>query len=313
MSAPAFGAGAGRFAGLGRGTGTGPQWLPLTILIVLGTLWGGMLVLGRMAAEHGVPPMAFAFWNCVGGAVVIALIAWVRRVPLVVAPRFLRYYLIAGLVSNAIPNTLAFTVVAPIGAGLTGVLYALSPFCTYALAMAVRMERFDRVRGLGLAVGLSGTLLILLPQSSLPSAEASQWLLIGLVMPLVLACGNVYRTIDWPPGAHVLTLAVGMLVAAALWLTPAMIATGSFYLPLPAEHAGDWATIAIFGVGALIYTLYFELQRLAGPVYFSQISYVITAASVVAGMIVFGERHAIWVWLAIGVVCIGIVLVNRRR
>ena len=203
--------------------------------------------------------------------------------------------------------------VAPIGTGLTGVLYALSPFGTYALAMAIGLDRFDRVRGLGLATGMAGTLLILLPQSSLPSPEASTWLLIGLVLPVALSCGNVYRTIDWPPGAHILTLAVGMLVSAALWLTPAMLLTDSFYLPLPVEHAGDWATIAIFGVGALIYTLYFELQRLAGPVYFSQISYVITAASVVAGMIVFGERHAIWVWLAIGIVCLGIVLVNRRR
>ena len=83
---------AGRFAALGRGSASGPRWLPLTILIVLGSLWGGMLVLGRLAAAHDVPALAFAFWNCVGGAVVIAPIALARGVPLVFSPRYLRYY-----------------------------------------------------------------------------------------------------------------------------------------------------------------------------------------------------------------------------
>ena len=51
---------AGRFAALGRGAGTGPHWLPLTILIVLGSLWGGMLVLGRVAAGAPIGSGAIA-------------------------------------------------------------------------------------------------------------------------------------------------------------------------------------------------------------------------------------------------------------
>lgn len=290
-----------------------PSWLPLAILFALGSLWGGMLVLGRIAMADGVPPMAFTFWNCVGGALVIGVLALARKVPLVFSPRYLRYYLIAGLISNAIPNTLAFTVVDPIGTGLTGVLFSLSPLFTYACTLLLRIDRFDLVRGIGLAMGLGGTLLILLPSSSLPSPEALHWLLLGLVMPVFLALGNVYRSTQWPTGAHSLTLAVGMLSAAALWLVPAMLATGSFYVPLPLTSDGDWATLGIFVVAGVIYVLYFELLRLAGPVYFSQISYVITASSVIAGMIIFAERHAIWVWLAIAVIFAGVLLVNKRR
>jgi drug/metabolite transporter (DMT)-like permease len=281
--------------------------------VLLGCLWGAMLVLGRIATAAGVPPMAFTFWNCAGGALLIGALALARGVPLSAGPRYLRYYLIAGLVSNSLPNTLAFTVVAPIGTGLTGVLFALSPIFTYAVAMAVRRDRFDPLRGLGLVIGLAGTLLILLPESSLPGPEALHWLLIGLAMPVLLALGNVYRSAAWPPGAASMTLAVGMLCAAALWLVPAMLATGSFYLPLPPQHDGDWATIGIFFVSAAVYVLYFELLRIAGPVYFSQISYVITASGVVFGMAAFGERHSAWVWLAIAVIFAGVLLVNRRR
>jgi drug/metabolite transporter (DMT)-like permease len=287
--------------------------LPLAILVLLGCLWGAMLVLGRIATSAGVPPMAFTFWNCAGGAAIIGSLALIRRVSVPASPRHLRYYAIAGLISNALPNTLAFTLVAPIGTGLTGVLFALSPLCTYAVAMAIGRDRFDPLRGLGLAVGLAGTLLILLPESSLPSAEALHWLLIGLALPVLLALGNIYRSAAWPPGAGSMTLAVGMLIATALLLLAAMAVSGSLYLPLPAEHDGDWATIGIFCVAGVVYVLYFELLRIAGPVYFSQISYVITASSVVGGMLVFGEGHSTWVWLAIAVIFTGVLLVNKRR
>ena len=43
--------------------------LPLVILIVLGGFWGVMLGMGKIAIPLGVPPIAFAFWTCVGGAV----------------------------------------------------------------------------------------------------------------------------------------------------------------------------------------------------------------------------------------------------
>jgi drug/metabolite transporter (DMT)-like permease len=289
------------------------SWLPLAILVLLGCLWGAMLVLGRIATSAGVPPMAFTFWNCAGGAAIIGSLALVRRVPVPASPRHLRYYAIAGLISNALPNTLAFTLVTPIGTGLTGVLFALSPLCTYAVAMAIGRDRFDPLRGLGLAVGLGGTLLILLPESSLPDAGALHWLLIGLALPVLLALGNIYRSAAWPPGTGSMTLAVGMLMATALLLLAAMAVSGSLYLPLPLEHDGDWATIGIFCVAGVVYVLYFELLRIAGPVYFSQISYVITASSVIGGMAVFGEGHSGWVWLAIAVIFTGVLLVNKRR
>ena len=283
------------------------------MLIALGALWGGMLVLGRIATAHGVSPLAFSFWNAIGGAVAIGAIARLRGIPLVLNPCYLRYYLIAGLVSSAVPNSLAFLVVDPLGAGITGILYALSPFFTYAFAMSLSLERFDRMRSLGLAAGLTGTILILLPKTTTPDDTMLHWLLIGLSMPVVLAAGNIFRSSAWPDGAHSLTLATGMLAAAALMLLPVLLVTDSFYIPLPIAHDGDMATLAVLAVSALIYLLYFEVLRLGGPVFFSQVSYVIAAASMILGIVIFDERHALWVWLAVAMIFAGILLVNKRR
>ncbi len=287
--------------------------LPLVILIVLGGLWGVMLGMGKIAIPLGVPPIAFAFWTCVGGAVSITALTLLRGQRIELGARYLRYYAISGLISNAYSNSLAFLVVVPIGAGLTGVLYALSPLFTYGIAFAVGLERWVLLRAAGIGLGLVGTLMIVLPQSALPSEEAYVWLLIGLTMPLALAIGNVYRAWAWPPGASSLTLAVGLLTAAALWLLPVMAVTGDFYLPLPVEHDGDWATIGVMVASGVIFILYFELQRLAGPVYFSQISYMIAASGLIVGYLMFDEVPSGWVWGAIGVIFAGILLVNAFK
>ena len=70
------------------------------------------------------------------------------------------------------------------------------------------------------------------------------------------------------------------------------------------------------GVTASIaYVLYFQIIRLAGPVYLSQVGYLVVVIGVVTGMLVFGERHSLWVWGGIALMVGGLILVNvgQRR
>jgi drug/metabolite transporter (DMT)-like permease len=61
---------------------------------------------------------------------------------------------------------------------------------------------------------------------------------------------------------------------------------------------------------SLAYVLYFQIIRLAGPVYLSQVGYLVVVVGVITGMLVFGERHSLWVWLGIGLMVGGLTLVN---
>jgi len=80
--------------------------------------------------------------------------------------------------------------------------------------------------------------------------------------------------------------------------------------PLP----GDWP--AAYGVyrasltSAAAYVLYFQLIRIAGPVYMSQVGYIVVTVGVVAGMLVLEERHSAWVWAGIGLMLAGVTMVN---
>jgi drug/metabolite transporter (DMT)-like permease len=83
------------------------------------------------------------------------------------------------------------------------------------------------------------------------------------------------------------------------------------HIPIPPAHPGDWALIAhglLSGIGAL---LYFEVMRLAGPVFFSQTGFLVTLWGVFWGWLFFGESHSMWVWGAMISIFAGLALVTR--
>ena len=74
----------------------------------------------------------------------------------------------------------------------------------------------------------------------------------------------------------------------------------------PTHHAVEPAIRRATAVATRI------LLRIAGPVYFSQVAYLVTLFGVGFGMLVFGERHPGSAWLALLMIFAGLALVNRR-
>jgi len=281
---------------------------PLLLLIATGVTLGAAPPLAKLATGSGIPPVAFAFWqNLIGGLLLLALTyATGNRFP----PRHIRFYAISGLITLAIPSVLIFLAVARIGAGLPSIAYAFPAMITYAIALGLRMEGFVWQRAAGIGLGVVGILLILGPRSGPVSDADLPWMLLAFIAPVSLALGNIYRTRAWPKDAAGLALAAGTLLGAAFWLLLASLAFGTTYLPSGTDF--DWV-LPVAGVFAcLSFIPYFELQRVAGPVYLSQIGYVMAATSLAVGTFVFGERYGLLVWIAAAVIVAGILLVNRR-
>jgi drug/metabolite transporter (DMT)-like permease len=51
----------------------------------------------------------------------------------------------------------------------------------------------------------------------------------------------------------------------------------------------------------------------AGPVFASQVGYVVTASGVLLGMAIYDERHSAWVWAALALMFAGLALVKPRQ
>lgn len=283
---------------------------PLLLLIATGLALGAAPPFARVAANAGIPMIAFAFWQNLIGGLLLLLLATLTgaRLPL----RHLRFYAISGFVTLALPSALIFLAVARIGAGLPSIAYAFPAMLTYAIALSLRMEKLVWMRAAGIALGLIGILMILLPRSGPVSEADLPWMLLALIAPVSLAVGNIYRTRAWPKDAAPLALAAGTLLGASFWLLAGSLAVGAPYLPSAATLSSDWVLAAAGVFACLSFIPYFELQRAAGPVYLSQIGYVMAATSLLVGTVIFGERYGLLVWTAAGVIVAGILLVNRR-
>jgi len=182
-----------------------------------------------------------------------------------------------------------------VGASFVAVSIALPPLYTYAGTLILRMERFDARRALGVALTLSGSLLLAVLKLSVPGAPTF-WIVATLSAPVLFAAGNIYRTLRWPPGSGSDQLAPGMLGAAALMLlVVGALPVGFGALPdlslaVPAEEAAAIALIAAQAAAfAVLYLLFFVVQQRGGPVYISLLGSVAAVVGSVIAIFLLGE------------------------
>lgn len=287
-----------------------PDAAAYLLLLAVGCLIAAMLPLSKMAMAAGMTPLAYAFWQSLGGAILLYLASAWRASPVQPHPLHLRYALVSGLTAIAVPNALAFVLVAKVGAGLTATLYALPSLLTYGLALGLRMEQVSLSRGLGLSLAVLGCACILWPREASFVDSNSLWMAIGLGVPLSLAIGNIYRSRAWPKGAKSHQLAPAMLFSGALFLGLLIGLRGELKtLWLPGEASKLVAVQSC--LTALGYLGFFKLQRRTSPVFLSQIGYIITLAGLAWGVFMFGEKISTAVWAGIAIVLLGMALANR--
>lgn len=279
--------------------------LPLLLLLAVGGILGGVAPIAKAAVSAGVPPATYVFWMALTAGLALAGLALVRGQPL--RRRHLRYALVSGLVSLALPNLLVTLVVAPLGAGPTALVFTLPPLLTLGLAAALRIETLGPRRVAGVVLGLTGAAILVLARFEVSGAAEAGWMVVALAIPCSLAVGNVYRTMAWPHGAQPLTLAAGLMLAAAVWLLPVALGQG---ILTRLDHWSIWTQAALM---ALSYVLFFRLQRVAGPVYLSQIGYVAAAVGLVVGITVYGEHPGWGAAAGVALIALGVVLGQRRK
>lgn len=285
---------------------------PSGLLIVVGALLGANFPIGKIASGAGVPGMVWAALLSVSAATVLGLWAIIRGRPVPLDGHHLRYFTMTALTAYAVPNTLVFAAIPHLGSGLTSIFYALSPIVTLALSALAGLRRPSRLELAGIAVGFAGALMVVSGRGEIGRPADFIWLAAGFMVPVSLAVGNVYRTLDWPNNADPLWLAVGSHIVTGVLLSVlslALFQTGE--IGRVVEVPG--AAIAQAAASSLMLPLFFRLQRVGGPVTLSQIGIVAAAVGVGIGAFVLGERYAAIVWIGVGVTAVGIALTVIAR
>ncbi len=295
-----------------RDPAAGPGWLPVALLLTIGTLWGATFSIGKIAVINGIPPTAYAFFQSAGAGLALLALALLRGEVERPRARFLLFGLAAGTLGLTVPNVNFTVVIQHLEAGTMAVIITLSPLATYVGALALGMERLSWRCVLGLLCGLAGALILLVPGATVPGVDQSGWVLLAILTPLCYAAQGLFSARFMPPGLGSLRLARLMLFGAAVTSAAAMVATDSVYVPRGLGVA-ETAMLLQVAVSSIAYVILFEVLRRAGPVFFSQVGYVVTVTGVLWGMAIFGERPTPWLLLSALLVLGGLRLVNRRR
>ncbi len=292
--------------------GRPPLWV-YGVLLLLGTMWGGSFSLAKIAVGAGGHPFGVAMWQGVGGGAVLLAIGLMRRRPPPLSARYAAFYLVTGATGIALPSAAFYTAAPYLPAGILSMLVTTVPMMTYGLALALSMDRISGRRLAGLTLGLAGVWLILGPDANLPGADGLSWALVALIAPVCYAVSNIVGARFRPVDADSLALAAGMLLSGGLLLGAAALTTGNTYSVLPPWDVTHLAILLLVLIATFAHFLFFVILNRAGPVFFSQVAYVVTVAGVLWGMLLFGETHGASIWLSLVLLLAGVALVNPRK
>jgi drug/metabolite transporter (DMT)-like permease len=268
----------------------------LALMMAGGIIGPLRFVLNKIAVEGGVPPFAFAFWPMLFAGILLLLVALLRGETPSLKITYLRAYLSVGIFALGAPMAVLTFLADKLPQGLISMVVILAPTMTYLFAILLRVDRLRALSSAGMAVGIGGILVIVLPDVSLPERAMVWWLLLALLAPVLLGLGNVLTVLVRPSMMPPTVLAAGMLLTAAALLVPIMALSGQFYLFDGAAPGVNWNFLYATLLNAVFYVSFLEVIRLAGPVFFSQINYLAVAAGFGWGMILFGERYSLYVW-----------------
>lgn len=285
---------------------------PILVLLLMGAGWGLTQPLSKLAVSGGYRAFGLIFWQLVIAAVVLGAVTKLRGKSLPFKARHLQLYLVIALVGTLMPNTASYKAIQHLPSGVVSVLLSLVPMFAFPVALLFGVDRFSWLRLLGLCFGLLGVLLIIGPEASLPERAMLIFIPLALVAPVFYGLeGNIVA--KWgTAGLDPIQVLYGASLMGAFIAFPLAVLSGQWIDPRPPYGVPDYALALSSVIHAIVYTTYVWLVGRTGPTFAVQVAYLVTGFGVIWAMLVLGESYSGYLWLAMGMMFVGIFLVQPR-
>lgn len=285
----------------------------LAALVVVQLFFGLFPTFGKLAFE-GFTPRAVAGWRFAFGAVVLGGLAWSRYGKSMLPARgdWLRLQVCAllGVALNMLIFMEGLERSTVVHAGL---FMPVIPIWTFAIAVALRQERFEWSRGLGLVVALGGTFLLLTEQPSEGLEVGSASLTGDLCFLTNTFCYALFLVLSKPLLKRMAPLAlIAWIFILSVWTVP-LFGWSEDFFPAPASTQ-SWLSLGyiLLFPTALAYLLNtYALARVSAS---TNATFVLLQplVAVSAGVLILGEVFPRGTALAAAVLLLGVWLVIRR-
>lgn len=283
----------------------------------LAMLWGMAITitLSLLILQHlesfGLHPVHAALFQAIGCAVSIAVLDRGAVQSLTRHRDGILYFAIASLLGFTVPRLVVSSAVSHTGVGLATLAFTLPLVVTYGIALATRLESFDRQKFAFLAVALAGALLYVSTRLD-GMADGGIWILVLMLAPVSLGIGNIYRTTARPPCLRPNTAALATSLCSLIsYLAIASIAPvttpTSFF-----TEVGHLAVLLVFmGAAAVGQLLLFQLQYAAGPVYIGQAGALVVLLGGLSGFLIYGEPYSLLTLVGSLLILLGVTTYSR--
>jgi drug/metabolite transporter (DMT)-like permease len=292
-----------------------PDFRALVGLVMLGITWGAFFSLSRFAGETRITPMVLVAYIIMAELPFFYLICWRRgRFPRIWRPASMIFYLMAVTFGYFIPAVLELQAAPIIGAGLLTIFVSMTPLVTVMLAFVMRTEEKNYRKLVGVLVGTLALMPLMFSEDMImPRPEEARK---GFILALLVACcyGLYHNMVSkfWPHGEDTWQLATGETVAGFIVLVPFALLVYGFE-PLPFHGyimpvvLGGYLLLSIISIW-----LYFYVLKAGGPIFTSMAGFISLVAGVVFGIVLFGERHTLWVLFSMLAMIAAIWLTGRQ-
>ena len=250
-----------------------------TGFIVAGIVAGRADPLTFLTARHGITAVVFVALSLAVKA------AWPKD------PRSWRDAMIAGMLLHGFYIGGVFWAVSQgLGAGLTGLVTALSPLLTAALAIPLLHERLMPRQWLGVGIGVLGVGLILAPKMGGTQGVPLHALLAALGATLSLSFGTIWQKYSKPAMDLRVNAAIQFIGALALTAPVAWLTEAHRFDAGPALWGALAWAVLVLSVGGISILLVLLKRGAASRV--APLLYLAPPTSALIALLLFGESLA---------------------
>lgn len=286
-----------------------PGWRDWALLLFLAALWGTAFLFIRLTLDS-LPPAALSFSRLTLAAVMVTIYAYWRghRLPPLSDPRWKSFALL-GFFGNALPFFLIPLGQTQIPSALAGILLAVMPLSTVALAHFFAGEKMTGWKLTGFLIGFAGAIVLIGP-AALAGIGGPTFLAQLAILAAALSYAiNVILT-RRAPATHPAVLAAGALICSSIWGAP----FGLWQLAANEQPATlhGWASLVWLAVGptALATVLYVGLIARAGAGFMALVNYLVPIVALFTGLAI-GEAISWNAYLGLVIILAGIALARR--
>ena len=281
-------------------------------LVLIAAIWALTFPLTKIAVLGGYRNFGIIFWSSTISVAVLGVFVRMRGLNLPINSAALVRYFFVALFGTVLPSAASYTAAEHLPAGVIAVCMPMIPLLSLPLAISLGLDSATPGRLLGLALGVSGVLMITIPDASLPDGSQAVYVLLVLLAVLCYAIEGVGLGRIGRAGLDSVQLLLGASVLSVIVTLPIALATGTIIIPVLPFSMAEYAVLLSGLANTVAYVGYVWMVGRGGAVFASQVAYLVTGFGVLWSMALLGENYSIWIWGAFIVIIAGLFLTQPK-